>query len=308
MIEASAEGGEGIRPVEGGSSSRRLDRGGMRRSLLAQVLRQPHTRVGLPLLIGVVLLALLGPLFAPYGEDEIVGAPFMPPSGEFLLGTDYLGMDVLSRTLFGGASVLWMSLAAATLGTGLGLIIGLIAGYRQGWVDALLMRTMDVVLAFPQVVLVLLFVALLGSPPWLIVTLVAVAWTPQVARVVRALTVAITGREFIDAAEAVGQPRRRILGREVLPSIMTPLSVEYGLRIAWSIAAIAAIGFLGFGIQPPDADWGVMINENRNGLVSQPWSVRAPVFCVAVFALGANLIAEGTSRAVAGIDRYTGGG
>jgi peptide/nickel transport system permease protein len=163
------------------------------------------------------------------------------------------------------------------------------------------MRSMDVILAFPQIVLVLLFVSMLGSHLSLIVALVALAWVPQVARVARGVTADIVHREYVQAAEAIGLPRRRILFREILPNVATPLMVEYGLRLTWSIAVIAAVSFLGFGIQPPNADWGLMINENRGGITQQPWAVLAPAICIALFAIGTNFITEGVSRAVAGV-------
>jgi peptide/nickel transport system permease protein len=124
-----------------------------------------------------------------------------------------------------------------------------------------------------------------------------------VARVVRGITSDIVHREFIESAELIGLPRRQIMLKEILPNVTTPLMVEYGLRLTWSIALIAAISFLGFGIQPPHADWGLMINENRNVLTLQPWAVIVPAVCIALFAIGTNLIAAGIARAIAGVDR-----
>jgi peptide/nickel transport system permease protein len=158
---------------------------------------------------------------------------------------------------------------------------------------------MDVVLAFPQVVLVLLFVSIIGVKLWLIVILVALAWVPQIARVIRGVTAEISHLEYVESAEAIALPRWRILFREILPNVTTPLMVDYGLRLTWSIAVVAAISFLGFGIQAPDADWGLMINENRTGLTVQPWAVVVPALCIALFAVGTNFVAEGTARAVA---------
>ena len=129
--------------------------------------------------------------------------------------------------------------------------------------------------------------------------LVAVAWVPQVARVVRGVTADIAHREYVESAEAIALPRRQILLREILPNVTTPLMVEYGLRLTWSIALVAAVSFLGFGIQQPNADWGLMINENRTGLTIQPWAVVVPAACIAVFAVGTNFVTEGISRAIA---------
>lgn len=267
----------------------------------------PQTVIGAVLTGLIVLLALLGPLLAPHTPTEFVGAPLSGPTGDALLGADQLGRDVLSRVLAGGRSVLWMSIAAAVLGVALGVALGLVAGYVRGRADAVTMRALDVVIAFPQLVLVLLFVSLLGAKEWLIVVLTAVAWAPGVARVTRGITLETVDREFVQAAEVLGYSRRSILFGEILPNLTTPLMVELGLRLTWSIALIAGLSFLGLGIQPPAADWGLMINENRNGLTVQPWGVVAPVICIAVFTIGTNLIAEGIARTMAGIDRKNGG-
>lgn len=265
-----------------------------------------RTRIGLGLLAFVILLAIVGPFVAPHAPDAVVGLPAQSPSRDFLLGTDYLGHDVLSRVLWGGRSVVWMAFSAATLGVGIGAAVGLLAAYTRSATDDVLMRGMDVILAFPQIVFVLLFVSLLGPKLGLIVLLVAISWVPQVARVIRGITSEIVHREYVESAELIGLPRRKILAREILPNVTTPLMVEYGLRLTWSIALIAAISFLGFGIQPPNADWGLMINENRNILSIQPWTIIVPAACIAMFAIGTNLIAEGVARAIAGIDRKGG--
>ena len=267
----------------------------------ARALSIGRTRIGIALTAMVVIGALAGPFLAPHDPAALAGIPLQTPSGDFPLGTDYLGHDVLSRLLWGGRSVVWMAFAAASLGVAVGAAVGMLAGFSRSRLDDGLMRTMDVILAFPQIVLVLLFVSMLGSNLALIVGLVALSWVPQVARVARGVTADIVHREYVQAAEAIGLPRRRVILREILPNVATPLMVEYGLRLTWSIAVIAAVSFLGFGIQPPNADWGLMINENRGGITLQPWAVVAPALCIALFAVGTNFITEGVSRAVAGV-------
>lgn len=276
---------------------------GSRRHALADALRYGRTRIGLALIGFILLLAFVGPLAAPHPPDAFVGTPAQSPSANYPLGTDYLGHDVLSRLLWGGRSVVWMAFAAASLGVVFGAAVGLLAAYSRSFLDDALMRTMDVVLAFPQIVFVLLFVSLIGPRLWLIVLLVAVSWVPQVARVARGITLDVVHREYVESAELIGLPRRRVLAREILPNVTTPLMVEYGLRLTWSIALIAALSFLGFGIQPPNADWGLMINENRPIIAAQPWALVAPALCIAIFAIGTNFIAEGIARSIAGIDR-----
>ncbi|WP_165975274.1 ABC transporter permease [Actinomadura rubrisoli] len=273
-----------------------------RRRLLAS----RRARVGLALSLFIVVLAFAGPLVMPHSPSEFVGAPFTGPSGKAPLGTDQLGRDVLSRVLGGGRLLVWMSLASAALGMLLGTGAGLVAGYAGGWLDELIMRVGDVVLALPVIVFAMLFVSLLGMRLWLLVLLIGVAHAPQVARVTRGVTAEVARREFIGSAEALGLPRRRILLGEILPNIFTPLTVEFGLRVVWSIAAVAGLSVLGAGIRPPTADWGLMINEGRDGMSAQPLAVIVPVLCIAIFAFGVNLIAEGMSRSVAGLDRGNG--
>jgi peptide/nickel transport system permease protein len=164
------------------------------------------------------------------------------------------------------------------------------------------MRPLEVIQSFPQIVLVLLFVALLGPQLWLVTVLVALAWVPQVARMSRGLTLETIDKEYVEAAEAIGIPRHRILRNEILPNIVTPLTVEFAIRLTWSIGVIAALSFIGLGVQPPNSDWGLMINENRAGLLSVPWPVVVPACCIAIFTVGTNLCADGVARAAAQIE------
>lgn len=270
---------------------------------LRQSLQYGQTRIGLVMTLLVIALAVIGPFVAPNSESSFVTRPFSGPSATAWLGADYLGRDILSRLLLGGWSVVWMSFAATTVGVSIGVILGLVAAYSRNKLDNILMRPLDVMLAFPNIVLVLLFVSLIGPKPWLIVLLVAVAWIPGVARVARGVALDVVTKDFVAAAEVLGVSHRKILFSEILPNLTTPLMVEYGLRLTWSIGLVAGLSFLGFGIQPPNADWGLMINENRNGLIIQPWAVIAPVVCIAMFTIGTNLLAEGIARTIAGVDR-----
>lgn len=270
-----------------------------RGALLRAALRLGPTKVGLVLTVPVILLALAGPLIAPHTAIEPIVAPYATPTDAAPLGGDNLGRDVLSRVLWGGWSVVWMSIAATGLGFIVGIAIGLVAGYARNWLDDLLTGAMDVILAFPSIVMALLFVSMLGPKLWLITAIVALTYVPRVARLTRGVTLEVVHREFVEAAEMLGVARWRILLREVLPNLATPLLIEFTMRLTWAIAIIAAMSFLGYGIQPPDADWGLMISENRQGLAIQPWAVLAPTFLIAAFAVGTNLIGEGLARAAA---------
>jgi len=269
--------------------------------------RLNRTKVGVGIFIFIVLLAAFGPFVAPYSPTQFVGPPFSAPAAKYWFGTDYIGRDVLTRVLWGGRTVLSLSIAATMIGMVLGVAAGLFAGYGRRWVDETIMRLLDVLLAFPQIVLALLFVSILGPKLWLIVLIVGISHAPRIARVARAATLEIVGRDFVKAAEALGVPARKILMFDVLPNITSPLLVEFGLRLTYSIGLIASLSFLGFGMQPPSADWGLMINENRAGIIVQPFAVLVPVILIGVLTIGTNLMADGFSRAMIGIDRDTAG-
>jgi peptide/nickel transport system permease protein len=272
-------------------------------NLLRRTLAYGRARIGFVIIVVIIAMALLGPWFAPHSPTQFVGAPYGAPSAKALFGTDGLGRDVLTRFLWGGRSVLALSLGATVLGLGTGIIIGLLAAYARGWLDEVLMRLTDVALAFPQIVLVLLLVSTLGPQLWLIVLTVGLAHAPRVARVTRAAALEVVERDFVKSATALGESTWHILGAELLPNISSPLLVEFGLRLTYSIGIIAAVGFMGFGLQPPAADWGLMINENRIGLTIQPWPVLLPVIAIGLLTVGMNLFTDGIARASIGIDR-----
>jgi len=274
-----------------------------RLALLADALRLGRTRVGLAIVALLVLVALAGPLAAPHSPTEFVALPNSPPSGDAIFGTDALGRDVLSRFLHGGLTVLWISAAATLLGITVGTVVGLVAAYARNWLDDLLMRGNDVLLAFPQIIFVLLAVSAIGPKLWLIVLTVGLTHAPRVARVIRGAALEIVERDFVKSAEVVGEKRWHIVFAEVLPNVTSPLLVEIGLRMTYSIGLVAGISFLGFGLQPPAADWGLMINENRLSITVQPWAVLLPVIAIGLLTIGTNLITDGLSRALAGIDR-----
>ena len=264
-----------------------------------------RTKIGLAMFLALFAIAVFGRFVAPYAPEEFVGPPFSLPTSSYWLGTDFLGRDVLTRALYGGLSVFVLGIAATVIGIVLGVSLGLISGYARRWVDESIMRMLDVVLAFPSIVLAMLFVSILGPRLWLIVLMVGISHMPRIARVTRAATVELVARDFVKAAAAVGVPRRKILLYEVLPNISSPLLVEFGLRLTYSIIMIAALSFIGFGMQPPSADWGLMINENRIGITIQPWAVVAPVILIGALTISTNLIADGLARAMMGIDRDT---
>lgn len=261
-----------------------------------QLLTSPTALVGLALTALVVVIALAGPLVAPFSPTESVARPYAPAGEGLRLGADALGRDVLSRLLWGGTNLIWMSLLAALLGCVLGVALGTTAAMGGRATENIIMRAAEVLLAFPSMLLVLLFVSMLGPSPILLVLLVAVTHVAPVARVTRGAVLPLKHREYVLWARLVGFSRARVIVTEVLPNITSPVLVEFGLRLMWSVAVFAALSFLGYGIQPPTADWGLMINENRGALRSQPWAMLAPIALIGLFTAGLSLLTEGTSR------------
>jgi peptide/nickel transport system permease protein len=262
---------------------------------LRRIGQQRRLLIGIVITVVIALVAIIGPWLAPYGENDIVGKPFTMEGS--WLGTDYLGQDVWSRVLAGGASILLISLLATALGMVLGIIIGVVAAYAGGWLDEAIMRLNDVALAFPQILLALLVLTAVDQPSWwMIVLLVGASHAPRVARLARGVALGIVSRDFVTAAEALGESRLRVIMAEVLPNMNAPLLAEAGLRLTYSIGIVAGIGFLGFATNPGAADWGQMINENRLALLVQPWGVLAPVIIIGIFTVGTNLMADGIAQ------------
>jgi peptide/nickel transport system permease protein len=289
--------------IEGSAPTHEELRGHQWLWILRRAVGLTRTRIGLAIVGLMVAIALFGPLVAPYSPTEFVAVPNSGPSSNALFGADALGRDVFSRWLHGGLTVLWLSGAATIVGIVVGTTVGLVAAYSRNWLDDLLMRGNDVLLSFPQIILVLLAVSAIGPKLWLIVLCVGFTHAPRVARVMRGAGQEVVERDFIKAAEVVGEKRWRIVSGELLPNVTSPLLVEIGLRMTYSIGVIAAVSFLGFGLQPPTADWGLMINENRLAITVQPWSVFLPVLAIGLLTVGTNLVTDGVARAAIGLDR-----
>lgn len=271
--------------------------------IFAVALGMWRTRIGLVLGGVLILVAVVGPLFAPHNPDEFVAIPYATSGPGVPFGADQLGRDVLSRFLSGGRSILVLSVLSTVLGVGLGVLVGLVAAYARNLLDDVIMRAMDVILAFPQLMLALVAMATVGAKAWLIVLTVGLTTMPRVARVIRGAAVGVVERDFVASAEALGEPRIRILVRDVLPNVTGPLLVEATLRLTYSVGLVASLAFLGFSSNPNAADWGLMIQENASALTVQPWGTLLPVIAIAVLTVGTGLIGDGLARASSGIDR-----
>lgn len=272
-------------------------------TVLGEAVRTPRGAIGLSLTAFVVLVAVIGPFVAPHSPTAFVAPDFSKPSSQFLFGTDTLGRDVLSRVLDGGWVLLVMALAATVFGIVVGAIAGVSAAYLRGRWDGLIMRTVDVVLAFPQLVFALLLVSILGPKLWLIVLAVGFSHAPAVARVLRAATLEISERDFVKAVELQGMKPWRVMAKEIIPNLISPIMVEAGLRLTYSIVIMAGLSYLGFGQPPPAANWGLMVGENQTGLVANPWAVVVPAILIALLTVGTNTFTDAVARVAIGVDR-----
>jgi peptide/nickel transport system permease protein len=248
-------------------------------------------------LVGLAIaVALAGPAFAPHSPDAPVGAPLAGPSSEALLGTDFLGRDVLSRVLWGGRSVLALAGLATLLAYATGVLLGLVAGYSRSLVDPALMRTADVMLSVPALLVLLVLVSGVGAGEAVLVFGVAAVQTPLIARLVRAATLEQSVRGYVEAAISRGERVHAILRREILPNVMPVILADAGLRFTYSIILVASVNFLGLGLQPPASDWALIISENRVGLTLNPYVIVAPAVLIGILTIGVSLLGDAVSR------------
>jgi len=261
-------------------------------------LRTPSGVVGCAILVFVLAVAIVGPYVAPHSPNQPIGAILSGPSASAPLGTDYLGRDVLSRLLYGGRSVISIAVAATALAYVLGLAIGLTAGYSRSLVDPLLMRSVDVLLAFPPLLFLLVLIAGAGSSVAVLIVGVAVIQAPGISRVVRTATLEVSVRGYVEAAVARGERATAVIGREVLPNILGPVLVDAGLRFTFSILILASVNFLGLGLQPPNANWARTIGDNRQYISLNYLAVVAPAAMIALLTIGVNLTGDAIARSL----------
>lgn len=271
--------------------------------LIRQAMKLRRTQIGVTLSLLLIAVALIGPFVAPFGSTEYIDMPNTLRVPGTLLGTDYFGQDVLSRFLFGGRTILILAVIATSIGITLGTTLGLSAAYLRGRYDEIIMRALDVILSFPQVLLSLVVISMFGPSNVLIICTVGLSTTPRIARIIRGAAISVVERDFISAAEALGETRKRVVFAEVLPNVTSSLLVEMNLRLTYSVGLIASLAFLGFTPEPNAANWGLMIQENRVALTEQPWGVILPTVALALMTIGTGLVGDGLSRVSAGIDR-----
>jgi len=255
--------------------------------------RTPSGVVGLLLVLLVVGCALLAASISPYDPVRYLPADRMQgPSLSHLLGTDLYGRDLLSRVIYGSRISLSVSVLSVSLALALGGLLGALAGYYLGWVDTLIMRLTDILLAFPAILLAIALLAFLGGGFWNLTLAIAVAFTAPFARVVRAAVLRSRDTMFVEASLSLGATDRRLLWRHVLPNSLGPVLVEVTLRLAYAILGEAALSFLGLGTQPPAPAWGQMIADGRPFLETNAWISVAPGLAIMLTVLGFNLLGD----------------
>lgn len=249
--------------------------------------------LGLAIVLGMSLAALLAPLIAPYDPNSLHLQNILePPSSRFWLGTDRLGRDVFSRLLFGGRVSLWVGFVAVGISISIGTVLGLISGYFRGWLDEIIMRAVDIMLCFPSFFLILAVIAFLEPDLTNIMVVIGLTSWMGVTRLVRADTLSLREREFVAAARLAGSPTSRILLRHILPNALAPVLITATLGVAGAILVESSLSFLGLGVQPPTASWGNMLMEGKAVIESAPWLSVYPGLAILITVLGYNLLGE----------------
>ena len=277
-------------------------------ALLRELLRRPQSAAGTLIVLFFLVLAVFGPLIAPYTANDQSHPAAQAPSAEYPFGTDHLGRDVFSRVVLGARSILLMAGLGTLIAVVLGTVVGLAIGYYGGFIDDVVSRTIDAFLVLPALLVALVTLGIVRNLPlergtfaaWLasnsVLLVIALVYVPIVARVVRSSTLDVKTREFVEAAQIRGEPAVYIMFREILPSVVPALVVEGSLRFSYAIFLVASLGFLGVGASPPTPDWGLMVNENRRLYHLTPWALLYPTFAIALLVVGVNLMSDAIKR------------
>jgi len=264
------------------------------KDVVAPLLRNRIAMVGLLLVLFWVVVAIGAPLLTHYGPyEELPGVVNQGPSAAHWLGTDNKGRDLWARVAYGSRTIMVLAPLSVLCSLLIGATLGLLAGYHGGWVDDLVMRVVDIIMAFPAVLLYLIIIAAVGASSVNVVIAITVAGAPGVARLVRGLTLDIRTREYVAAAKLRGESAWHIMFVEILPNARGPIIVDAALRIGYAVFSIGTLGFLGLGLPPPSPDWGSMVNVGRRFIWTNPWAVLWPSLAISSLVVGLNLFADG---------------
>ena len=270
--------------------------------------KSPMTaKFGLLVILIYIVVALFAPFIAPYGEAEVFPIPYAPWSSEFVFGTDQIGRDIFSRLIFGARNTVGIAVATTALAFIIGGILGLAAAIARGWLDQLLSRTVDVLMAIPSLIFALVLLSIFGSTVTNLIIIIAVLDSTRVFRLTREVSINVVVMDYVEAARLRGEGLIWIMRREILPNIMPPLIAEFGLRFCFVFLTIAALSFLGVGIQPPTADWGSMVRENASLIQFAQYDIKAgltpllPAAAIAILTVAVNFVVDWFLHKTSGI-------
>ena len=261
------------------------------------IFRSKSATFGAAILLFWIFVALAAPILSPYAPNKTVASRLEPPSKEHWLGTDYLGRDVMSRLIWGTRTVMTLAPLATFLGVLGGISLGLISSYSGGMVDMFIMRSCDILLSFPSLLIYILIISTLGPSALIMVVSVAVGAIPRVTRITRSLVLKERSQDYVSAARLRGERRWYILVREILPNVSGPIITDACIRVGYAVIAIGSLGFLGLGLPPPTPDWGGMINEGRTWIFHMPWMVVAPAIALSSVVVALNMLSDGLKEA-----------
>ena len=264
-------------------------------------------RFGLVVIFLYIIIALFAPFIAPYGEAEVFPIPYAPWSSEFLFGTDQIGRDIFSRLIYGARNTVGIAVATTALAFTIGMILGLAAAISRGWLDQVLSRSVDVLMAIPSLIFALVLLSIFGSTVTNLIIIIAVLDSTRVFRLTRAVSINVVVMDYVEAARLRGEGLVWIMRREILPNILPPLIAEFGLRFCFVFLTIAALSFLGVGIQPPTADWGSMVRENASLIQFAQYDLKAgltpllPATAIALLTVAVNFVVDWFLNKASGI-------
>jgi peptide/nickel transport system permease protein len=257
-----------------------------------KVIREPIGLIGLVIIVTLIVVAMLAPVIAPYPPDDQPGSRLEAPSSTYWLGTDDLGRDIFSRLLYGARVSLQVGIIAVGIALVIGGILGLLSGYYVGIVDSLVQRLVDVLLAFPTLILVIALTTVMGASTTTAMIAIGIAYSPAIARVVRGATLQVRQEQYVEAGKTIGVGPSRMILRHIVPNIAPPVIVQSTLLLSTAILAEAALSFLGLGTQPPAASWGAMLGAGRKYMETAPWVAIFPGLAISITVLGFNLLGD----------------
>jgi peptide/nickel transport system permease protein len=247
---------------------------------------------GMIVIVAYVIVAIFAPWLAPYGEAQIFPEPYAPWGGQFVLGTDQLGRDMLTRLIYGARNTIGIALVTTLLSFAVGMSLGLLAAIYRGWADQLLSRTVDVLMSIPSLIFSLMLLSTFGSSVLNLIIIIAVLDSTRVFRLSRAVAMNVVVMDFVEAARLRGERLGWVMRREILPNVMPPMIAEFGLRFCFVFLMISALSFLGVGIQPPTADWGSMVRENATLITYGDITPLLPAAAIALLTVAVNFVVD----------------